>query len=104
MGQSTDGELAFLTIEEAAPRLASGELSPVELTKAVLERICRAEVPAATYIDILTEPALVEAARAEAEIAGGNYRGFLHDIPMRVKAVFAVSGLVNHAGSRAWSP
>ncbi len=28
----------------------------------------------------------------------------LHGIPVGVKAVFAVTGLVNHAGSRAWSP
>ena len=104
MGQSTDGELAFLTIEEAVPRLASGDLSPVELTKAVLERVGKAELLGATYIDVLTESALAEAKGAEAEIAAGNYRGMLHGIPVGVKAVFAVTGLVNHAGSRAWSP
>ena len=69
MGRSTDGELAFLTIDEAAPRLASGDLSPVELTKAVLERVGGAELLGATYIDLLAESALAEAKGAEAEIA-----------------------------------
>ena len=104
MGRSTEGELAFVTIEEAAPRLASGDLSPVKLTKAVLERVGGAELLGATYIDLLAESALAEAKGAEAEIAAGNYRGMLHGIPVGAKEVFAVTGLVNHAGSRAWSP
>lgn len=70
----------------------------------MLERVGRAELLGATYIDLLADSAQAEAKRAEAEIKAGNYRGFLHGIPVGVKAVFAVSGLVNHGGSRAWSP
>jgi Asp-tRNA(Asn)/Glu-tRNA(Gln) amidotransferase A subunit family amidase len=69
VGRSTDGELAFLTIEEAAPRLASGDRSPEELTTAVLERVGGAELLEATYIDLLAESALAEAKIAEADIA-----------------------------------
>ena len=41
-------ELTSLTISQAAKRLSSGELSPVELTQALLDRIAR--------LDSVTEP------------------------------------------------
>ncbi len=95
---------AFLTIEAAAPLLAAGKLSPVELTTAVLDRIAAAEALAPAYTEVLRESALEETQRAEAEIAAGNYRGQLHGIPVGVKGIIDIAGLVTHAGSRAWSP
>ena len=35
----TNDDLAFATIEELAPRIAAGDVSPVELTEAQLARI-----------------------------------------------------------------
>ena len=35
----TNDDLAFATIEELAPRIAAGDVSPVELTEALLARI-----------------------------------------------------------------
>ena len=104
MSPATSTDLVFLTIAEAAPLLASGRLSPVELTTAVLDRIAATTHLAATYTDLLRESALDAARLAEADIAAGRYRGLLHGIPVGVKAIIDIAGLTTHAGSRAWSP
>ena len=49
-------DLAYATIEELAPRIASGELSPVELTQAQLDRI---EAHDATDITTAARPPLI---------------------------------------------
>ena len=101
---ATATDAAFLTIEAAAPLIAAGRLSPVELTTAVLDRIAAADALAPAYTTVLRESALEEAQRAEADIAAGKYRGRLHGIPVGVKGIIDIAGLVTHAGSRAWSP
>ena len=46
-------ELTSLTISEAAKRLSSGELSPVELTQAFLDRIARLDPQLNSYHNYL---------------------------------------------------
>ena len=81
----TNGELAYATIEELAPRIARGEVSPVELAEAQLGRITALDGRLKSYATVMAESALVEARRAEAEIAAGEYRGPLHGVPVAVK-------------------
>ena len=78
-------EIAYATIEGLAPRIASGEVSPVELTQAQLERIAAVDGRLKSYATVMGESALAEAQRAADEIAAGNYRGPLHGIPVAVK-------------------
>ena len=56
-------ELCFLSISEAAGLVQSRQLSPVELTRAHLERIERTEPTLNAFITLLSE----EAARERAE-------------------------------------
>src|SRR6185295_19448342 len=63
-----------LTIAEASRRMAARKLSPVELTRAYLDRIERLEPSINAYITVTAETALEEASAAERAIAGGNYR------------------------------
>ena len=79
----TNDELAFATIEELAPRIAAGDVSPVELTEAQLARIEAADGRLKSYATVMAETALAEARQAEAEIAAGEYRGPLHGIRSR---------------------
>jgi aspartyl-tRNA(Asn)/glutamyl-tRNA(Gln) amidotransferase subunit A len=54
----SDAELAFSTIAEIAPKLQRREVSPVELTRACLERIERHDAQVNAFISVLAESAL----------------------------------------------
>ena len=96
-------ELHYLTIREAADLISSGNLSPVELTQAFLDRIEKTDGRLHSYITILAEQALEEARIAEAEIRQGAYRGPLHGIPMAHKDLYDTAGVRTTAGSRVYA-
>ena len=93
-------DLAYATIEELAPRIASGELSPVELTQAQLDRIEAHDGRLKSYATVMAESALAEAQRAADEIASGNYRGPLHGIPVAVKDLCYTTGVRTMGGTK----
>ncbi len=96
-----------LTIANLAPRIASREVSPVEVTTCYLERIKRLNPVINAYSTVMEDEALAEAGRAEEEIAGGNYRGPLHGVPVSIKDNLAVKGYPTTAGSQIladWKP
>lgn len=99
----TDNELHRLTIAEAAGLIESRRLSPVELTRAYLERVESLNDRLGAYISVMSESALAQASRAEAEIAGGNYRGKMHGIPVAVKDIIYTKGVLTSAASRVLS-
>src|SRR4051794_34034626 len=93
-------ELALLTIAEAARRIASGAVSPVELMRAVLARIERLEPRIGAFVTRVDPDQCVELARdAEHEIAMGRYRGKLHGIPIGLKDTHSPQGLRTTARS-----
>ncbi|QIK10151.1 amidase [Streptomyces sp. ID38640] len=89
-----------LTLAEAADAVANGELSPMELTGSVLERIDAVEERLGAYVAVTGEVARRSAALAEREIATGRYRGPLHGIPFGLKDLIDVAGLPTTASSR----
>ncbi len=102
-----DKDLEALTIADAAPRIRSGEISPVALTKLYLERIERLNPLLSAYLTPTPESALEEAAAAEKEIRAGRYRGPLHGVPISIKDNFATRGVRTTAGAKAlsdWTP
>ena len=91
-------ELHYATILEAADAIRSRKISPVELTRALLERIARLDPALRSYATVTPELALAQARRAEAEIAEGHDRGPLHGIPIAVKDICNTAGVVTAAG------
>ncbi|MDE0033730.1 MAG: amidase [Deltaproteobacteria bacterium] len=89
-----------LTIAEAAHRIEAREVSPVELTQAYLDRIDRLDPEINTFVTLTRERALDDAARAEADIAAGRYRGALHGIPVSIKDSLATAGVRTTAGAK----
>ncbi|WP_216851259.1 amidase [Acidisphaera sp. L21] len=86
-------DLHFLTITQASVLIRTGKLSPVELTKAYLDRIHRLDGELHAYILVLGKTAMDEARRAEAEIAGGDWKGPLHGIPIGLKDIYNTAGI-----------
>ncbi|MFD0164456.1 amidase [Streptomyces decoyicus] len=89
-----------LTLTQAAAAVGEGELSPLELTSSLLERIDAVEKHLGAYVTVASEAARGSAARAERDIASGRYRGPLHGIPFGLKDLIDVAGMPTTASSR----
>ena len=85
--------LYYLSIHEAQELIQKRALSPVELTRAVLDRIAAVDGKLHAYINLMADNALAEARTAEGEILRGNWRGPMHGIPVAVKDQLDVEGL-----------
>jgi aspartyl-tRNA(Asn)/glutamyl-tRNA(Gln) amidotransferase subunit A len=95
-----DDDVLFLGAARQAALVRAGQLSPVELTGAYLDRIERLDDRLRAYITVCREPALAAARRAEAAVTRGAPLGPLHGIPFAVKDQFDTRGVRTTAGSR----
>ncbi len=93
-------ELAGMTLCELAPRIRARKVSPVEVTRAVLDRIERFDPVLNAYIAVDAEGALKAARTAQRRIAAGKYMGPLHGIPVSLKDLFDAKGMRTTAGSK----
>ena len=93
-------ELTYLPISRLSRLIASGNVSPVEVTRAALDRIDALRGFDNTFTEVFEESAFEEARAVESEIAGGIYRGALHGIPVALKDLCDVEGTVTTAGSK----
>ncbi len=87
------------TIVELAPRLRRKEVSPLELTRACLDRIEKLNPALNAFITMTSESALAEAQAAEIEISRGEWRGPLHGIPIALKDLIDTAGTRTTAAS-----
>ena len=85
--------LHFKTITEIAEGIAAKQLSPVDVTTAMLERIEQLDGQLKSYATVLPEHAMAAAQKAEREIAAGSYRGSLHGVPIAVKDLCFTKGI-----------
>ena len=92
----------MLTLTESAEQIRARCLSPVELTRECLGRIENLDPGLNAFITVTADIALEQARRAEAEIAGGNYRGPLHGIPIALKDLFDMAGVRTTAASNQY--
>jgi aspartyl-tRNA(Asn)/glutamyl-tRNA(Gln) amidotransferase subunit A len=88
-----------LTIHEVRDRLAGGELTAVELTEAILNRIAAVEDEVRAFLTLNPEQAL-EQARAADEARAAGEAGVLSGIPVAVKDVLCTTAMATTAGSR----
>jgi aspartyl-tRNA(Asn)/glutamyl-tRNA(Gln) amidotransferase subunit A len=100
-GQAPEADRAcWLSITQAAQQIQAGNLSPVELTRSVLERIEETEDRIHAYVSVLADGALEAARMAESAIAHGGYLGPLHGIPVALKDLYHLAGTPTRAGSQ----
>ena len=83
----------YLTIAEASRRIASNELSPVQLVQACLDRIDAVDDQLNSFVLLLRDEALARAREAETAIMRGESRGPLHGIPIGLKDIIETAGI-----------
>jgi aspartyl-tRNA(Asn)/glutamyl-tRNA(Gln) amidotransferase subunit A len=93
-------EFPFLTIREVSELLKRKEISPVEITQSILDRIDEIEGRVHAYISILREESLMASKKAEKLISSGSYLGMLHGVPISVKDIFVMKGTRTTCGSK----
>jgi aspartyl-tRNA(Asn)/glutamyl-tRNA(Gln) amidotransferase subunit A len=96
----SDPKLPFSTIASMAGRIRKKEISPVELTEAVLDRIEAKDATLKAFVTVTAEEARNAAKAAEHAIMAGNYLGPLHGIPIAIKDLYYTRGVRTTAGSK----
>src|ERR1700732_4532783 len=84
---------AIPTIAEAARSIAARQLSPVELTRACLERAHKLDGELNAFVHLAEERALADARAAEAAIMAQRPKGPLHGIPIGLKDIVDTKGI-----------
>jgi aspartyl-tRNA(Asn)/glutamyl-tRNA(Gln) amidotransferase subunit A len=93
-------DLAARSVGQLSELIETGEISPVELTEAVLDNVSRHDETLKAYIEVYRDDAMTAARNAETEIASGHYRGPLHGIPMGIKDNIYFADRVTTMGSK----
>ena len=93
-------ELAWMQIADLAENIRTKRISPVEAVHACLDRIERLNGGLHAFISVYPDLALADARAAEAAVMAGDDLGPLHGVPLAIKDLFAVRGMVRTCGSR----
>src|SRR5499427_8241448 len=96
-------EILFLPVSELSKRIESKKLSPVDLTRAYLDRSEKIGPRLNAYAKLTPDIAMEQAAAAEKEIGRGHYRGPLHGIPYAAKDLLAVKGVPCTWGAKPYA-
>ncbi|MGN6870779.1 MAG: amidase [Solirubrobacteraceae bacterium] len=92
--------LADLSIAQARERVATGELSPVALVQAALDRIAAGDGELNVFRTVLGERALSQAGLVEEAVRRGDPLGPLAGIPVALKDNIEVAGVPMTAGTQ----
>lgn len=85
-------ELAFYPVFKLASLIKERKITSTELTKLYLSRLKKYGDTLKCVVTLTEETALLQAEKADEEIARGHYRGPLHGIPYGIKDLLTVEG------------
>jgi len=91
------------SIAEVGALIESREISPLEVTQAMLERIDSLNDNLHAFTTVSSELALQQAQKATDELDGGHYKGAMHGIPCAVKDLIDTKGIRTTCGSKIYS-
>ncbi len=93
-------DLAYLDLAALAQALRRRDVSSVEVTRALYERIEALDPRLNSYIRLMRETALAEAEAADQAFAQGEDKGPLQGVPIGVKDLYNTAGVVTAGGMR----
>ena len=77
---------------EVAEAYAARRISPVELVRALLDRVSRCDSQLSAFISLDADAVLRDAEAAERELRAGRRRSPLHGVPIAIKDIVDVAG------------
>jgi aspartyl-tRNA(Asn)/glutamyl-tRNA(Gln) amidotransferase subunit A len=92
-------KLYELGLKEAAAKIKAGEITSVELTTAILDRIETRNEALGAYVTICREKALEMAKASDERVKGGNPR-LLEGVPLGIKDLYCTQGVLTTACSK----
>src|ERR1051326_1987209 len=95
-------ELLSLSLSEVSKRIRAKQVTSVDLTQALLDRIKVYNPKLNAYITVMHEQALAQAAQMDAEIKANRFRSPLHGIPIALKDNIDTAGTRTTAGSEVF--
>jgi len=99
MTTAAPGDPTHLTITELGAAYRARRLSPVDATRACLERIERRDPELHAFITVTADLAIDQARGAAAELERGQDRGPLHGVPIALKDLIDTAGTRTTGGS-----
>ena len=99
----SDVPIHYWSLMETARALRAGDLSPVDLTRRLLNRIEALDGDLESYATVTTQRAMDSARAAEIEIEAGNYRGALHGVPIGIKDLCYTRGVRTMGGMAVYA-
>jgi aspartyl-tRNA(Asn)/glutamyl-tRNA(Gln) amidotransferase subunit A len=103
MTRAAPADPCLFGIAEAADMIARRQISPVELTRALIGRAEAVDPRLNAYLRPTFDLALEEARWAEREIMVGDHRGPLHGVPYGLKDIFDTAGTPTTGHSRVYA-
>ncbi len=95
-------ELLTLSLSEVSKRLRARQVTSVELTQALLDRVKVYNPKINAFITVMHDQALAQAAQMDAEIKAGKFRSPLHGIPIALKDNIDTAGTRTTAASEVF--
>ena len=94
-------DLCFASATEVSGRIRKKELSPVDLTESLLERIDTCNDRVNAFTEVTADLAREMAERAERALAAGDELGPLHGVPVTIKDLHDLEGHPIEQGSHS---
>jgi len=95
-------ELHELTLAEASRAIARRDISPVELTRALIDRVQQLDPAIRSFLSLTADLALEQARQAESAIAADGPRSPLHGIPFGLKDIYDTAGIATTGHSKVF--
>jgi aspartyl-tRNA(Asn)/glutamyl-tRNA(Gln) amidotransferase subunit A len=96
-------QLTALSLTEASTKIHDRSVTPTQLTKAILDRIETYDPKLNSFITVMRDEALQQAAQLDAEQKTGKVRGPLHGIPIAAKDNVDTAGIRTTAASQVFA-
>src|SRR5438132_12999364 len=96
-------DLVWASVTDLARMIATKEVSPVEVVRALLQRIERLDGTLHAFITVCGDAALEAARAAESALGSGQAVGPLHGVPIGLKDLVDTRGVRTTGGSKIFA-